>query len=153
MVARYVPQKDPRGGKRDGAGRPVGSPNKLTAVLKDAVLMAAEQIGGYTINQETGKRKRGKGGVVAFLVAAGLESPNALIGMLSKIMPTQVTGPNDGPLVYADISYEELKKIPDDELGQKIALLQNGMNGGRPRVVGNGEAYARMLKGPTQGSA
>ena len=35
-----------RGGKREGAGRKLGTPNKITTQLKEAILEAAHQAGG-----------------------------------------------------------------------------------------------------------
>jgi len=35
-----------RGGKREGAGRKPGTPNKITTQLKEAILEAAHQAGG-----------------------------------------------------------------------------------------------------------
>ena len=73
--------KKRHGGRRAGAGRKKGVPNRITTLLKDQVLQALEESGG-----------------VAYLVTLARENPNAFSSLLGRIMPTQVTGPNDGPL-------------------------------------------------------
>ena len=73
--------KGQSGGKRAGSGRKKGTPNLITTLLKDKVLQALDEAGG-----------------VAHLVALARENPNAFSSLLGRILPTQVTGPNDGPL-------------------------------------------------------
>ena len=73
--------KKRHGGRREGAGRKKGVPNRITALLKDQVLQALDEAGG-----------------VAYLVTLARENPNAFSSLLGRILPTQVTGPNDGPL-------------------------------------------------------
>jgi hypothetical protein len=68
---------------RRGAGRPKGSPNKTTAALKDAILMAAEQRG------EDGEGKDGLTGYCAFLAK---EEPRAFASLLGRVLPMQITG-------------------------------------------------------------
>lgn len=67
---------------RRGAGRPKGSQNKTTALLKDAILEAATKAGG-------------KGGLVAFLKAQAEKENNApFLALVGKVLPMQVTGPD-----------------------------------------------------------
>lgn len=68
-----------------GKGRPKGSPNKTTALLKDAILMAAEKAGGV-------------GGMVAYLQKQAGENPGPFMALLGKVLPTQVAGDPDSPL-------------------------------------------------------
>ena len=75
-------QKTPR-----SPGRPKGSPNKTTALLKDALLQAAEEAGG-------------KAGLVGYLKQQATENPGPFLSLLGKVMPTQLTGPGDGPLEH-----------------------------------------------------
>lgn len=67
-------------------GRPKGSPNRTTAVLKEAILLAAEQVG------EDGE---GEGGTVGYLKKVAREDVKAFSGLLGKVLPLQVTGPDD----------------------------------------------------------
>lgn len=69
-------------------GRPKGSLNKTTALLKDAILMAAENAGN----------KVGSEGLVSYLEYQAVENPAPFIGLLGKVLPMQVTGENGGPV-------------------------------------------------------
>lgn len=85
------------GGKRGGTanltnagkGRPKGTPNKTTALLKDAILKAAEQAGN----------KVGSEGLVSYLEKQADEQPTAFMSLLGKVLPMQVTGEDGGALV------------------------------------------------------
>lgn len=79
---------------RPGPGRPKGSVNKTTALLKDAILKAAEQAGGG-----------GEEGLVNYLTAQAAESPNAFLSLLGKVLPMQITGEDGGP-VKATFSFK-----------------------------------------------
>lgn len=72
-----------------GKGRKKGSRNKTTTVLKEAILQAAELVG------EDGK---GKGKTVGYLQKLATDHPPAFAQLLGKVLPLQVTGPEDGPL-------------------------------------------------------
>jgi hypothetical protein len=73
-----------------GRGRPKGSLNKTTAVLKDAIIQAATNAGG-------------EGGLVAYLQAQAKESPAAFLVLLGKVLPKQVIGEDGGPLQHSII--------------------------------------------------
>jgi len=68
-----------------GMGRPKGTPNKTTALLKDAILRAADEAGGAE-------------GLVGYLRVQAVENPGPFMTLLGKVLPMQVTGANDGPL-------------------------------------------------------
>lgn len=68
-----------------GKGRPKGSPNKTTAVLKDAILLAAENAGG-------------KAGMVGYLTKQATENPQSFLPLLGKVLPMQVGSDPDNPL-------------------------------------------------------
>lgn len=69
------------GGKRPGAGRPKGVPNKVTGQLKDMILTALERAGG-----------------VKYLQARAKDNPTAFMALVGKVLPLQVTGEGGGPL-------------------------------------------------------
>jgi len=73
-----------------GRGRPKGSLNKTTAVLKDAIIQAATNAGG-------------EGGLVAYLQTQAEESSAAFLVLLGKVLPKQVTGEDGGPLRHSII--------------------------------------------------
>lgn len=68
-----------------GPGRPKGVPNKTTALLKDAILTAATQ---------SGRDTKGKGGLVGYLKRVADEDMKAFAGLLGKVMPLQIAGPD-----------------------------------------------------------
>ena len=81
-----------------GKGRPKGSPNKTTALLKDAILKAAEQAGN----------KVGEEGLVSYLEHQATENPGPFMSLLGKVLPMQVSGPgaDGGHLVTFKTVYE-----------------------------------------------
>lgn len=68
-----------------GMGRPKGVPNKTTALLKDAILQAAELAGG-------------KAGLVGYLRAQAAANPGPFMALLGKVLPTQIAADPDNPL-------------------------------------------------------
>lgn len=68
---------------RSRTGRAKGTPNKANALLKDAILKAAEL---------TGYDKEGKQGLVGYCRSLAENEPKAFAGLLGKVLPTQVTG-------------------------------------------------------------
>ena len=71
-----------------GMGRKKGVPNKTTALLKDAILQAAELAGG-------------EGGLVGYLALQAAENPGPFMALLGKVMPMQVTGSDGGAVLFA----------------------------------------------------
>jgi hypothetical protein len=84
---------------RRGGGRPKGAPNKTTALLKDAIIKAAE-----TANTPSGKR-----GLVEYLSWLAVDHPPSFASLLGKVLPLQVTGPNDGTLKVEFVTVYEDK--------------------------------------------
>ena len=77
-----------RGQPKTG-GRKRGAPNKMTALLKDAILEAAQQAGGDT------------DGLVAYLKQQAMDNPSAFMTLLGKVLPLQAkgsTGKDDEPI-------------------------------------------------------
>lgn len=72
-----------------GPGRPKGSVNKTTALLKDAILKAAEAAGGG-----------GEDGLVNYLTEQAKETPAAFMTLLGKVLPMQVVGDEENPLQH-----------------------------------------------------
>lgn len=63
------------GGKRPGAGRPKGTPNKVTSELKEMILNALDKAGGE-----------------AYLARCAKKNPNAFLTLVGKVLPLQVGG-------------------------------------------------------------
>ena len=72
---------------RSKTGRKKGTPNKTTALLKEAILLAAEGVG------EDGKGKGGLTGYCRFLATA---EPKAFATLLGRVLPTQIEGTGEG---------------------------------------------------------
>jgi hypothetical protein len=69
-------------GQPKTGGRKRGTPNKTTALLKDAVLQAAEQAGD-------------KEGLVGYLTTQAKDNPAAFMTLLGKVLPLQNPTSND----------------------------------------------------------
>lgn len=61
-------------------------PSKNSQLLKDAILKAAEAAGG-------------KGGTVAYLTMQAIENPGPFMALLGKVLPTQVVGDAENPVL------------------------------------------------------
>jgi hypothetical protein len=77
-MTNSVRPKPPAAGK----GRPKGSPNKTTALLKDAILRAAEKAGS----------KVGDDGLVSYLEQQAVDNPGPFMSLLGKVLPMQMIG-------------------------------------------------------------
>lgn len=84
MANKQRADKPPR-----SPGRPKGAPNRTTAVLKDAILLAAEQVG------ENGN---GEDGLTGYLRMVAKSDVKAFAGLIGKVLPMQVTGEGGGPV-------------------------------------------------------
>lgn len=85
-----VPEKPKVGLDRSKTGRAKGTPNKTTALLKDAILRAAEQAGS----------KVGNDGLVSYLELQARENPGPFMALLGKVLPMQIAGDPDSPIIH-----------------------------------------------------
>ncbi len=67
---------------RKGPGRPPGSQNKLTRDIKAAIINAFETVGGE-----------------AYLARVALENPQVFCALLGKVLPMQIAGDPNNPIV------------------------------------------------------
>lgn len=79
-------KKPPNAGK----GRTKGSLNKTTTALKDAILLAATQVG---------MDGSGKDGLTGYLKQVARTDRKAFSSLLGRVLPLQVVGPGGGPVV------------------------------------------------------
>lgn len=84
MTSKLQPSKAPMP-PNAGKGRKKGVPNKTTALLKDAILQAAEKAGD-------------KEGMVGYLTRQADENPAAFLTLLGKVLPMQIAGDPNAPL-------------------------------------------------------
>lgn len=73
-----------KGGKRSGAGRKKGSPNKVTKDLKAMILGALEAVEGQ-----------------AYLEKLAKDDPRAFCSLLGRIIPTTHAGDPENPVRLA----------------------------------------------------
>lgn len=74
-----------------GKGRPKGAVNKTTALLKDAIIQAAEKAGG-------------KGGLVGYLETQASENPGPFLSLLGKVLPMQIQGTGEDGKITVQIT-------------------------------------------------
>lgn len=82
-------QKPKVGLDRSKTGRAKGTPNKTTALLKEAIIRAAEA---------TGEDGKGKGRLTGYCKFLATSEPKAFAQLLGKVLPMQVTGDPDNPV-------------------------------------------------------
>ena len=111
---------------KNGASRK-GKPNKVTRVLKEAMILAAERVG------ENG---RGRGGLVGYLEAQAREYPRTYLQVLAKLLPLdmQITAlqlqlqanANGGAMLPLPevINIDEIRAMPTDDLRRVAAYMQ-----------------------------
>ncbi|MBP30438.1 hypothetical protein [Methylobacterium sp.] len=85
-----------------GPGRPKGSVNKTTALLKDAILKAAQTAGGG-----------GEDGIANYLADRAIDTPGPFLALLGKVLPMQVTG-EDGGAIKSDNTLRLVFMKPGD---------------------------------------
>lgn len=89
-------------GQKTG-GRTKGTPNKTTAMLKEAILGAATN---------TGSDGKGKDGLMGYCGFLAKEEPKAFAALLGKVLPMQITG-EDGDAIKT-VTRIELVALTDD---------------------------------------
>ena len=95
---------------KPGPGRPKGLPNKTTALLKDAILKAAEQVGDNLA--ERGQRKEG---LVGYLKRQAEKQPGPFLALLGKVLPLQISNDGDTEFKVSVIERKIVKASnPDD---------------------------------------
>lgn len=77
-----------KGGKRKGAGRKPGVPNKITAQLKDLILQSLSNQGG-----------------VKYLDTVAVLHPAVFVALLGRILPLQVTDGEGKALIPPSIAF------------------------------------------------
>ena len=75
-------------------GRKCGTPNRTTALLKDAILEAAQQAGGDT------------DGLVVYLKKQAEVNPGPFMTLLGKVLPLQPVGSVDDEPINISIIFD-----------------------------------------------
>ena len=95
-------------------GRKKGTPNKITAALKDMILDATE-LAGNDLSHD------GKGGTVNYLRKQAVLNPGPYMSLLGKVLPTQLTGDAENPV--------HLKHDSDNAFGTVATALEGAAKG------------------------
>jgi hypothetical protein len=73
-------------GRKKTGGRKKGVPNKINALLRDEILQAAHDAH--------------PDGRVGYLTQQAIENPTAFMTLLGKVMPTQIAGDPEAPILH-----------------------------------------------------
>lgn len=82
-----------KGSEKTG-GRKKGTQNRQTKALKDMILSALEKAGG-------------KEGGEGYLLKQAQEDPKTFLALVGKVLPLQVTGDKDNPLIINSVHYSK----------------------------------------------
>jgi hypothetical protein len=81
-------------GRKTG-GRTKGTPNKINAAVKEAIIGAFNKVGGET-----------------YLVDVAKTDPRTFCTLLGKVLPTQLTGAEEGPIhVVSETAGSAVEKL------------------------------------------
>lgn len=75
------------GGKRQGAGRKAGVPNKLNADIKDMIMGALQDAGGQ-----------------AYLAKQAEDNPAAFMGLIGRVIPKDVKVDANGQMTFTVVT-------------------------------------------------
>jgi hypothetical protein len=103
MPQSKIPKDNPasRFGDKVSPGRPKGIPNKNTGLLKDAIIMAATNIG----NKLSGT------GLVGYLEDLQANHPPVFAQLVGKVLPLQLVGEFAHKVTISELSDDELAGI------------------------------------------
>lgn len=97
-----IVESKPRGfvkGQEKKGGREKGTKNKITVLLKDAIIQAAEL---------EGSDRKGKQGLIGFLRRLSRRNPVVYGRLLEKLLPYQLTGKDGSPMQVVHSTREQL---------------------------------------------
>lgn len=100
----------PKGLPKTG-GRKPGTMNRQTVAVKELILAALDKVGGEK-----------------YLILQASENPTAFMTLLGKIIPTQLTGPDDGPV--------QIEQVQNDADAFTRAIIGIAARGGTPEADG-----------------
>lgn len=84
-------------GEKPGPGRPKGSPNKNTALLKEAIILAAEA---------EGQDGKGKAGLIGYCRMLAKDERKAFAQLMGRVLPLQIAGTDeDGEATELRVSF------------------------------------------------
>ena len=118
-MAKFV-----KGAKRPlNAGRKRGAANKTTALLKEAILLAAELEGDQDLrttarlNGETDEEIAKRGGLIGYLRWVARNNPAPFVTLLGRVMPTQLRVD-----AHTDLTYRTVAEVERDMAARGFAV-------------------------------
>jgi hypothetical protein len=104
-----------RGVKQKTGGRVAGTPNKVTRILKDALLLAAERAGQpqvtYDVDGNIIRIEPGEGGLDGYLLSCALYERRAFMTLLGRVMPLQINMKSEARERVVYESSEQVRRI------------------------------------------
>jgi hypothetical protein len=94
----------------EGGGRPPGATNKVTRILKEALIVAAV---------EEGRDGHGSGELVGFLRRLANEDIRSFAALLGRVIPLQVENKGD---MRVEITYDTIDQVRQELEAQGINL-------------------------------
>jgi hypothetical protein len=100
-IKDVAPKKDVKfkKGHEKVGGRQPGSQNKVSVLLKDALIKAAEA---------EGLDRKGKDGLIGYLRMLSRREPAVYGRLLEKLLPYQLTGKDGGPMQLTHTTKEQV---------------------------------------------
>lgn len=99
-IRTVAPHRFKKGDPRpEGAGRKKGQVNKITPLLKEAIIMAAEA---------EGRDQNGKDGLIGYLRVLSRREPAVFGRLLEKLLPYQLTGKDGSPMQIEHTTKEQI---------------------------------------------
>jgi hypothetical protein len=101
---------EPPAANRNRGGRPAGSPNRYTGVLKELFLLAADNVGDRTKIGPNGER-HGEGGALAYLETCAIEERKTFLTVMARLLPITIkTAPPIKKVLTREEALHELRE-------------------------------------------
>jgi hypothetical protein len=81
-----------------GKGRPPGVPNKTNQALKEAILLAAEEVGNEIAEEAEERGESRPGGLAGYLTMVARNDVKSFCVLLGKVLPLQISGADGNAL-------------------------------------------------------
>lgn len=82
-----------------GAGRKLGQRDKVTLALKEAILLAAEEVGDRLAEAEPGRM----GGLAGYLTMVASTDVKSFCSLLGRVLPMTIKGEGEGGGIVVEI--------------------------------------------------
>lgn len=97
-----------------GAGRAKGQKDRVSVALKEAIVLAAAEVGDELADAAESEGKTHPDGLMGYLTMVARSDIKAFAGLLGKVLPMTIKGEGGGALeVVFRTVYEDAPKAPD----------------------------------------